>query len=123
MGMTSATGERSLGEAIGQRRTLDQLHHQGHVAVGVLHPVDGGDVRVVERRESPGLPLEAGQVSGVPQRIGDHFHRHIPPQLRVARAVDAPHAALADQGGDFIDAAASARNQAHLDVRRADAKC
>ena len=105
--------EPSLDEAIGERRPLDQLHHQSHVAVGVLHSVDGSDVRVVERRESPGLPLEAGHVIGVRQRIGDHFDRHVPSQLRVACAVDASHATLADLGGDLIDAAASARNQAH----------
>ena len=41
---------------------LDQLHHQRADAVGVLHPVDGRDVRMIQRGER--LPLRAESARG-----------------------------------------------------------
>ena len=44
-------GVRPLGDAIGQRRALDQFHHECRRAAGLLQSVDLRDVRVIERRE------------------------------------------------------------------------
>ena len=56
----------ALRDAVGQRRTLDELHHQRRRVGGVFQAVDRGDVRMVERGEDFRLALEARQ----PIRIG-----------------------------------------------------
>ena len=52
-------GDRSVHEAIGQRRPFDELEHEAEHAVDVLDAVDRGDVRVIQRREQHGFLLEA----------------------------------------------------------------
>ena len=49
--------------------------------------------------------IEARQPVGIGrERLGQHFERHVPVELRVAGAVDLTHAALADQADDFVRA-------------------
>ena len=58
---------------------------------GLLDAVDLGDVRVVQRGEDAGLPLEARQpvrVGG--ERRGQHLQRHVAVEPRVAGAVTSP---------------------------------
>ena len=52
---------RTLRSEIGERRTLDQLHHQAGDAAAFLEAVNLRDVRVVQRRECLGLALEPRQ--------------------------------------------------------------
>ena len=60
---------------------------------------------MVQRDEDFGFPLEAGQPIGVRrERLGQDLERHVPVELRVARAVDLAHAAFADLGGDGVGA-------------------
>ena len=42
---------RASRDALGQRLALDQLEHEETLAVGLLEPVDGADMRMVERGE------------------------------------------------------------------------
>ena len=49
---------------LGERLTLDELHHQVVTAGRALEAMDDGDVRVAEGREQPRLALEAGQALG-----------------------------------------------------------
>ena len=46
-------------EPLGHRLPFDQLHYE-EMPAGGSHPVERGDVRVVERGEHLGFPLEAG---------------------------------------------------------------
>ena len=64
----SLMGIAPLRDPIGERRALDQLHHQGVYAVGVFEPVDLRDVRMIERREHLRFSPEAGEAIGI---VGD----------------------------------------------------
>ncbi len=62
---------RTLRDAVGERRPLDQFHDEGMDTAGLLEAVDGGDVGVVQGREGLGFPLEPGDTLGVRgQRLG-----------------------------------------------------
>ena len=63
----SASSTRRSGRVRSARPglALDQLHDQEVAAVGLLEPVDGGDVGVVQGGEDARLALEAGQALGV----------------------------------------------------------
>ena len=100
----------ALRDAVGQRRALDELHHEGADAVRLLEAVDGGDVRVIERGQDLGFALEPGEPIGVSgERRGKHLERDLALQIHVGRAIHLAHAALTDQGVHFIRADAAAR--------------
>ena len=72
------------------------------------------DVRVVQRREDFGLPLEPGETVWIGrEEIRQNFQRDIAVELRVAGLVDLTHATFTDLGGDFIDAEAGAWVEGH----------
>ena len=93
----------SLRDAIGQRRAFDQLHHQRRGAASPLETVDGGDVRVVERREDLGFAPEAREPIGISgHRLGQDLDRHVALQVGVGGAVDLTHSASAELGEDLV---------------------
>ena len=53
--------QRSLRDAVGQRRPLYQFHDKGVNVAGLLKAVDGSDVRMIERGQHLSLTLEAGE--------------------------------------------------------------
>ena len=60
--------------------------------------VNGGDVRMVQRREHFGFALEAGEAFGiVGEARREDFDRDVALQPRVARAIDLAHAAGAER--------------------------
>jgi len=94
-----------LGKELGQRGAVDELHHERRHTVGFLEPVDLRDVRMVQRREHVGFALKSHDpLSVARERFGKDFQRNIALQLRVARPVDLPHPAGADQGKNFVRA-------------------
>ena len=94
---------RPLEDAVGQRRPFDQFHHQGGRAVGVLQPVDGGDARVAERGQHPGLALEPREpIWMVGKGRQEDFDGDVALELRVARAVHLPHATRPDTAQDRV---------------------
>ena len=64
IGSASSIGIGPCGDPIGQRRPLDQFHHERLVPPVVLQAIDLRDVRMVQRREDFGLALEARERSG-----------------------------------------------------------
>jgi hypothetical protein len=67
--------------------------------------MDLRDVRMVERGQRLRLALEAGHALRIAgELVGENFQRDVTVELGVARAVDLPHSAFADQGGHFIRA-------------------
>ena len=63
----------AVDQAIGERRPLDELEHQGarvpaDVGRAVVNAVDRADVLVIQRGEQLGLTLEAGEAIGVGAR-------------------------------------------------------
>ena len=95
--------ERTLGDALGERRPLDQLHDERAHAGGVLEPVNVRDVRMIERRERLRLAFEPGEPLGiVRERLRQHLQRDVAIELRVARAIDLPHPACPELAQDFV---------------------
>jgi len=100
----SAAGARPL-DPLGQRLALDELEHQSAHAVAFFDPVDGGDVRMVQRGDHTRLALEAGQPARVGgERARQDLDRHIATEFRVVSAVDLAHAAPPDEGAHLEDA-------------------
>ena len=90
-------------EALLEVLALDQLEGEEGLAVGFLEPVDGGDVRVVERGEQMRLALEAPQAVGVLGHLRrQDLDRDVAVEVRVGRAVDLAHPAGAERRGDPV---------------------
>ena len=57
-----------------------------YVAIPASEAVDGGDVRMVQRGQHPGLALEALEAVGIGRDVfGQRLQRHRSPQPRVVR--------------------------------------
>jgi hypothetical protein len=93
----SGDRQRPAREPLGQRLALDQLHDENVPAAGFLHAVERGNVRVIQRLEHLRFALEPRRAVGVERpRLRQDLDRHLSPELRVARAIDLPHAAGAE---------------------------
>ncbi len=99
-----SSGAASSGVSAPSRRTssasvtpLDVLHHQP-VVVALLDEVeDGDDVRVVEARREPGLPLGPLEVGGPDAgRQAQPLQRHLPAEHLVGAEPDRAHATATD---------------------------
>lgn len=67
--------------------------------------VDARDVRMVERREGFGFTMQPRDALGVErERLRQRLDGDVALQLRVPRAIDAPHAPLTDEGRDLVRA-------------------
>ena len=53
--------QRTRRQTLGKRRAFHELEHETADAVGLLQSIDRTNVRMVQRREHPGLALEAGE--------------------------------------------------------------
>jgi hypothetical protein len=105
---------RSLRDAIRQRRPLNQLHDEGRGAVALLQTVNGRDVRMIEPGEHFGFALETCQPLAIGRHgLGQHLDGDGALQVGIGRAVDLAHAAGAEFAGDFIWAESSARSERH----------
>src|SRR3954469_5984501 len=72
------------------------------------------DVWMVQRRESLGFTIEAGQSVGIVREgLGQDLDRDVAPERRVVRAVYLPHPAGADCADDFVRADARPCRQRH----------
>ena len=101
--IASSTGTRSALQPLGEVFAFHELQRERENAVGFLEAVDGGDVRVIERREQLGLAPEAGHALRVlRKRRRKHLDRDVAPELRVPRAEHLAHPAGADGAGDLV---------------------
>jgi len=92
--------ERSPFKQPGERRPVDQFHHQvgGMWRLGPAVVIDLRDTRVRQRRRMPGLRTEPGQVllmNGIPGP--QQLHRDLPAKRRVSGAPDFPHPARSNK--------------------------
>src|SRR5262245_56650979 len=102
-------------DALGQRRTLDQLHHQRTRAFAFFETVNRRDVRVIERREDLRLASEAGQ----PVRVArdqwqQHLDRLVAIERRIASAIHLAHSAGAQGEADLVRSEAAASSEGHM---------
>jgi hypothetical protein len=108
--------DRPLCDAIGERRPLDQLHHEGLDALDLLETVDDGDVRMVQRGEGSCLTSEASQPFLVLcYSFRQNLDGDVSPEVRVRGAIHFAHASDANLGGDFVRTYASTGGQGHAD--------
>ena len=63
-------GQRPAGNAVRERRTLNEFEHERGHAVALFETVDRRDVRVVQRGKHLGLALEAHQAVGIDRKRG-----------------------------------------------------
>ena len=109
-------GNRALGDALGECGSFDQFQHEGRLTILLLEAVDGGDVRVVQRRQDLGFPLKPREACGVGRhRRRQDLDRHVAFQLAVTRAIDLAHSAFADLRGDFVRSDAGAGGEYHVE--------
>ena len=107
--------QRPTCDPIRERRPVDQLQHERLPAaqrcpcrpstlVGALFDaVDGGDVRVIERREYLGLARESRQPLRIEcESFGQYLQRYIASEFRVARAVHLAHPAGTQEADDVV---------------------
>jgi hypothetical protein len=102
------------GNAVRQRRPLDQLHDQGLDPVGLFEPVHVRDVRVIQRREDLRLPLNARQPLPVLCKRRNTFNASSRLSARCRARHTVPHPALAQERGDFIGTDARAGRRRHV---------
>ena len=105
---------RAARQALGQRLTGEMFHDEVGRAVVAADVVERADVRVRERGDGAGLPLEAGAAV----RIGAQFGREDldgdrAVEAGVAGLVDLTHAAGADSRLDLVGSEASPGDEAH----------
>ena len=106
--------DRSVCQAVRQRRSLDQLEDERADRIRLLQAVDVADVRMGERGEHLCLALEAGKSFGIAgEGIRQNLQRHVTLEPRIAGAVDLAHAARAEQGGHLVDADTRPGRQRH----------
>ena len=83
-------------------------------AVRVLEPVDGADVRMIERGEHLRFALKPREPLGIGrERVGQDLQRDVATELRVARAIHLAHPARAEQADDLVDAERAAGFEGH----------
>jgi hypothetical protein len=79
--------ERPTLQSVGERGTLDQFQDEGTNAIEIFDPVNRADVRMIQRRQQPGLPIEAG----TPIRIGEpHGGEDLDCDIAIEAAVAGP---------------------------------
>ena len=105
-----ADRQRPAAQTIGERLTVEQLHHQKVVA----DVEERADVRMGELRDRFRLPLEADLELHVAGEFGrKNLDRHRPIQPRVPRPVHLPHPARPDRRDDLVRPKARAGSHCH----------
>ena len=96
-GENSLEREAALWDACGKRFALDELHREEGDTVALLDGIDRDDVRMVERGNGSGFPLESGKTFRIARhRWSEHLQGDCATELRVERAIHLTHAAGTD---------------------------
>ena len=117
MGKRLVERHRAARDALRQIVALDEFHHERGHAPAFFEAVDGGDVRMIQRREHFRFALKAREPIGIGRERGrQDLDRDLTFQPRVGRPIHLPHPAFADLRGDFVDAEARAGGEGQLGV-------
>ena len=101
-------------QAIVQRLTVHQLEHQRGDVAAVFEPVDGPDVRMIQRGQQSGFACEARHAIDVRrERRRQDLQRDVAPQLGVARTIHFAHPAGPEGTEDLVQAEAGAWRHSH----------
>lgn len=106
--------ERTVGNAIGERLTLDELEDEATHALTFCSSVDRCDMRMIDRRENTCLPLEPREpLRIVAKGIRQDLDGDIAMKLAVASSVDLAHPTCADGRYDLVRTNSRASCQGH----------
>ena len=99
----------TVSNAVSERRSFDQFHHERDGAIRLLEAVNVGDVRMIQGCEDFRFTPESGQPLGIAgERCRQDLDGDFAFEVRVARAIHLAHAARAEQGDDLVGADARA---------------
>jgi hypothetical protein len=105
----------------GELVTRDQLHREKTESIVFVETVDPRDVRMVQRCEDLGFPLEPGEPFGIlGERRRQELQRHLAIELRIARAPHLAHGSRPQGGDDLVGAEAGAGGDVHRGIIRSD---
>ncbi len=104
---SSGIGRRAIRSA--SVVALDEFHHERGGTAAFFEPIDGSNVRMIQRGEDFRFALEASQSVGICRApmVGRILMRDFTLQLRVDGPIHLPHAAFADVGSYLVHAEAS----------------
>ena len=106
--------DRSLRDAVCQRRAVDELEDEGPLRTDFLRSVDLRDVRMVERRQHLRLALKARDAIGIGgKEIRKNLDGDVAAQPRIAGSIHFAHAACADGGDNLVRSESSAGSEGH----------
>ena len=93
---------------------LDEFHHEGPDTVGLVQPVDGGDVRVIQGGEDFRFALKPRHSFRVSNEgLRQDLDGHIAIEPRVARPIHFAHPASPEGGENLVRTEARAIGQGH----------
>ena len=99
---------RAPRETLGQVFALDQFHDERFGGVALFHPMDMGDVRMIQRGERLRFACEPREAVGiVGEGVREDLEGHVAIEPRIARAVHFAHPAGTQRGEDLVRAEAS----------------
>ena len=111
-------GNRTLRDAVRQRRPFNQFKDQRLLTLGFLQPVDVPDVGMVQRGQDFRFTLKAGEaIRIVGEGLRQDFERHVPIQFGISGPIHLAHAAFTDLGGDVVVGDARADFEGHSQYR------
>ena len=100
---------RAARDALREIVALNEFHDERGGGRTFFKPVDGGDMRMIERGEHFRFALKAREPIGIRRkRRRQDLDRDLTFQPGVSGAIQLPHAALADLRGDVVNAEACA---------------
>ena len=109
---------RTLSDPIGQRRAVNQFHHERLHRFVLLQPVDRRDVRMIQLRKNLRFTLETAHAVGIcGEVLWKNFYRDTAAQLRICRAIHLAHSAFAEKVRDLVRAESGPDCDGHEVVR------
>ena len=88
--------DRTSLDALGQRLSRHEFHHQKAISRRLLESVDGRNVGMIQRRQHARFALESRHsVRLVAEGFGKELDGHTSPQLRVGGLIDVTHSPAA----------------------------
>jgi c-di-GMP-binding flagellar brake protein YcgR len=90
-------------DALRQRFTSDEFHHEELPSTGFLNSVNRRNAWMIQRRQYTRFSLESGRpVSVVTEGFGKKFDRNTTTEFRVSGLIDVTHASRTEMARDFV---------------------
>ena len=101
-------------QTVRQRWALDQFEHQRWSSLRVFQPVDGADVRMIQRGEKLRLTTEPRDTIGIAgENLRKDLERNLAAQRGIAGSIHFAHPAGADGADDFVRTESNAGGDTH----------